>query len=113
MDAKSVWYMNSSRSGRAGLAVRDAKALPSHRQAIMGDTQMVALSVNGTIHDVDVDPGTDLLWVLRDHVGLTGTKYGCGIKRCGACTVHVDGAPVRSCSIPLSEAAGKTITTIE
>ena len=74
---------------------------------------MVALSVNGKIHDVNVDPGTDLLWVLRDYVGLTGTKYGCGIKRCGACTVHVDGVAVRSCSVPLSEVAGKQITTIE
>jgi isoquinoline 1-oxidoreductase alpha subunit len=74
---------------------------------------MVALSVNGKIHEVNVDPDTDLLWVLRDHVGLTGTKYGCGIKRCGACTVHVDGAAVRSCSVPLSGVAGKQITTIE
>ena len=74
---------------------------------------MVALSVNGTIHEVNVDPDTDLLWVLRDHIGLTGTKYGCGIKRCGACTVHVDGVAVRSCSVPLSEVAGKQITTIE
>ncbi|MSO68519.1 MAG: (2Fe-2S)-binding protein [Pseudolabrys sp.] len=74
---------------------------------------MVALNVNGKIHDVNVDPGTDLLWVLRDHIGLTGTKYGCGIKRCGACTVHVDGAAVRSCSVPLSEVTGKQITTIE
>src|SRR5258706_3011466 len=74
---------------------------------------MVALSVNGTIHEVNVDPDTDLLWVLRDHIGLTGTKYGCGIKRCGACTVHVDGAAVRSCSVPLSGVAGKQITTIE
>ena len=74
---------------------------------------MVALNVNGKIHDVNVDPGTDLLWVLRDYVGLTGTKYGCGIKRCGACTVHVDSVAVRSCSVPLSEVAGKQITTIE
>src|SRR5258708_25890889 len=74
---------------------------------------MVALSVNGTIHEVNVDPDTDLLWALRDHIGLTGTKYGCGIKRCGACTVHVDGAAVRSCSVPLSGVAGKQITTIE
>lgn len=74
---------------------------------------MVALNVNGKIHDVNVDPGTDLLWVLRDHIGLTGTKYGCGIKRCGACMVHVDGAAVRSCSVPLSEVTGKQITTIE
>ena len=78
-----------------------------------GGSLMVALNVNGKIHDVNVDPGTDLLWVLRDHIGLTGTKYGCGIKRCGACTVHVDGAAVRSCSVPLSEVTGKQITTIE
>jgi len=74
---------------------------------------MIALSVNGTIHDVNADPATDLLWVLRDHLGLTGTKYGCGIKRCGACTVHVDGVAVRSCSVPLSLVVGKQITTIE
>jgi len=74
---------------------------------------MVALNVNGKTHDVNADPNTDLLWVLRDYVGLTGTKYGCGIKRCGACTVHVDGVAVRSCSVPLSEVVGKRITTIE
>jgi isoquinoline 1-oxidoreductase subunit alpha len=74
---------------------------------------MAALSVNGKVHDVNIDPGTDLLWVLRDHIGLTGTKYGCGIKRCGACTVHVNGVAVRSCSVPLSEVVGKQITTIE
>lgn len=74
---------------------------------------MVSLSVNGTVHDVSADLDTDLLWVLRDYVGLTGTKYGCGIKRCGACTVHIDGIAKRSCSIPLSEAAGKRVTTIE
>ena len=74
---------------------------------------MVALSVNGKTYDVNADPNTDLLWVLRDYVGLTGTKYGCGIKRCGACTVHVDGVAVRSCSVPLSEVVGKQVTTIE
>jgi isoquinoline 1-oxidoreductase subunit alpha len=74
---------------------------------------MAALSVNGKTHDVNVDPATDLLWVLRDHLGLTGTKYGCGIKRCGACTVHVDGVAVRSCSVPLSLVESKQITTIE
>ena len=74
---------------------------------------MVALSVNGKTHDVNADPNTDLLWVLRDYVGLTGTKYGCGIAQCGACTVHVDGVAVRSCSLPLSAAEGKQITTIE
>src|SRR5262249_31227164 len=82
-------------------------------KALMGGSLMAALSVNGKTHDVNVDPATDLLWVLRDHLGLTGTKYGCGIKRCGACTVHVDDAAVRSCSVPLSGVAGKQITTIE
>jgi isoquinoline 1-oxidoreductase alpha subunit len=74
---------------------------------------MAALSVNGKTHQVDVDPNTPLLWVLREQVGLTGTKYGCGIAQCGACTVHVDGVAMRSCSVPLSAVAGKQITTIE
>jgi isoquinoline 1-oxidoreductase subunit alpha len=71
------------------------------------------LSINGKTHDVDVDPSTPLLWVIREQVGLTGTKYGCGIAQCGACTVHVDGAPVRACAMPASAVAGKKITTIE
>jgi isoquinoline 1-oxidoreductase alpha subunit len=71
------------------------------------------LSVNGKTYDVDVEPDTPLLWAIRENVGLTGTKYGCGVAQCGACTVHVDGKPVRSCSLPASEAAGKKITTIE
>lgn len=70
-------------------------------------------TVNGKQHSLDVDPSTPLLWVLRDHLQLVGTKYGCGMAQCGACTVHLDGAPVRSCSTPLSAAAGKTVTTIE
>jgi isoquinoline 1-oxidoreductase subunit alpha len=74
---------------------------------------MVRLTVNGKAHDVDVDPSTPLLWALREQVGLTGTKYGCGIAQCGACTVHIDGAAVRSCALPASEAVGKQITTIE
>ena len=74
---------------------------------------MTRLAVNGTQHDVDVDPDTPLLWVLRETVGLTGTKYGCGIAQCGACTVHIDGEAMRSCSLPLSAVAGKQITTIE
>jgi isoquinoline 1-oxidoreductase alpha subunit len=74
---------------------------------------MVALTVNGQSYQADVDPRTPLLWVLRDTVGLTGTKYGCGIAQCGACTVHVDGAATRSCSVPVSSVAGKQITTIE
>ena len=74
---------------------------------------MIRLIINGKTHDVDVDPNTPLLWAIREQVGLTGTKYGCGIAQCGACTVHIDGAPVRSCSFPVSAAAGKKITTIE
>jgi isoquinoline 1-oxidoreductase alpha subunit len=74
---------------------------------------MAALNVNGRTHQVDVDPSTPLLWVLRERVGLTGTKYGCGIAQCGACTVHVDGAAMRSCSVPVSAVEGKQITTIE
>ena len=74
---------------------------------------MVALTINGQSHNVDVDPTTPLLWVIREQVGLTGTKYGCGIAQCGACTVHIDGVATRSCSLPVSDAAGKKITTIE
>ena len=74
---------------------------------------MPHLTVNGKSHDIDVDPSTPLLWVLREQVGLTGTKYGCGIAQCGACTVHLDRVAVRSCSLPVSEVEGKPITTIE
>ena len=74
---------------------------------------MARLTINGTSHVVDVEPNTPLLWVIREQVGLTGTKYGCGVAQCGACTVHVDGAAVRSCSVPVSAAEGKKITTIE
>jgi len=74
---------------------------------------MVALNVNGKSTRVDADPDTPLLWVLRDTLQLTGTKYGCGMALCGACTVHLDGQPVRSCSIPVSAVAGKKIVTIE
>jgi isoquinoline 1-oxidoreductase subunit alpha len=74
---------------------------------------MVRLTVNGKGYDVDADPSTPLLWAIREQVGLTGTKYGCGIAQCGACTVHLDGAAVRSCSLPVSEAVGKQVTTIE
>src|SRR5574341_353087 len=74
---------------------------------------MVRLSINGKTHNVDVDPNTPLLWVIREQVGLTGTKYGCGIAQCGACTVHINGEAVRSCSTPASAAVGKKVTTIE
>jgi isoquinoline 1-oxidoreductase alpha subunit len=78
-----------------------------------GGNLMARLTVNGQSHDLDVAPDTPLLWVIRDHVGLTGTKYGCGIAQCGACTVHIDGEAVRSCSLPVSAVEGKAITTIE
>ncbi len=71
------------------------------------------LLINQKTYTVDVDPRMPLLWAIRDVVGLTGTKYGCGIAQCGACTVHLEGTPVRSCSLPVSAAAGKNITTIE
>jgi isoquinoline 1-oxidoreductase subunit alpha len=74
---------------------------------------MTTLTINGQARTVSAAPETPLLWVLREHLDLTGTKYGCGVAACGACTVHVDGQPVRSCSLPLSAAAGKKITTIE
>ena len=74
---------------------------------------MVALNVNGRTYQADVDPRTPLLWVLREAVGLTGTKYGCGIAQCGACTVHIDGVATRSCSVPVSAVEGSAITTIE
>jgi isoquinoline 1-oxidoreductase alpha subunit len=74
---------------------------------------MISLSINGQTHNADVEDSTPLLWVLRDTLGMTGTKYGCGIAQCGACTVHVDGVAMRSCSIPVSAVAGRQITTIE
>ena len=75
---------------------------------------MAKLNVNGRVHDVSAEPDTPLLWVLREQVGLTGTKYGCGVAQCGACTVHIDGAPVRSCALPLAAVqATQKITTIE
>src|SRR5258708_33171049 len=74
---------------------------------------MISLSINGQSHNADVEDSTPLLWVLRDTIGMTGTKYGCGIAQCGACTVHIDGVAMRSCSVPVSAAAGKKITTIE
>jgi isoquinoline 1-oxidoreductase subunit alpha len=74
---------------------------------------MAKLSINGQTVDIDVEPDTPLLWAIRENIGLTGTKYGCGIAQCGACTVHFDGAAVRSCGVQVSEAVGKEITTIE
>ena len=74
---------------------------------------MITLNVNGQTHNVEVDPSTPLLWVLRDKLAMTGTKFGCGIAQCGACTVHVDGAPLRSCQLPVGSLEGRAVTTIE
>jgi isoquinoline 1-oxidoreductase alpha subunit len=74
---------------------------------------MVRLTINGRTTELDVDPNTPLLWAIREQVGLTGTKYGCGIAQCGSCTVHIDGKAVRSCAVPVAGAVGKQITTIE
>ena len=74
---------------------------------------MIELSINGKSHAVDVEPDTPLLWVLRDTIGLTGTKYGCGIAQCGACTVHIDGVATRSCQVPVGSLGAGKVTTIE
>jgi len=74
---------------------------------------MVTLKVNGETHTLDIEPDMPLLWAIRDEIGLTGTKFGCGIAQCGACTVHIDGVAMRSCSVTAANAAGKEITTIE
>src|SRR5438445_11569732 len=78
-----------------------------------GATKVITLNVNRRQYSVDVDPATPLLWVIRENIGLAGTKYGCGMAQCGACTVHIDGEAVRSCVTPVSRAAGKIVTTIE
>ena len=74
---------------------------------------MVTIAVNGTQHQLDIEPDTPLLWALRDVIGLTGTKYSCGIAQCGVCTVHINGQPIRSCSVPIASVDGASITTIE
>jgi isoquinoline 1-oxidoreductase alpha subunit len=74
---------------------------------------MARLTINGVAREIDVEPDTPLLWAIREQAGLTGTKYGCGVAQCGACTVHIDGEAVRSCALPVSAAEGKQITTIE
>ena len=73
----------------------------------------LALKINGKVHSVDIDPDTPLLWAIRDSAGLTGTKYGCGVAQCGACTVYIDGQAVRSCSLPVSAVGASEVTTIE
>lgn len=74
---------------------------------------MITLHINGQAHELDIDPATPLLWAIRERTGLTGTKFGCGIAQCGACTVHLNGEPIRACVTPVQVAAGQQITTIE
>jgi isoquinoline 1-oxidoreductase subunit alpha len=97
---------------------RDVRRYSGHENSVLrsvdeGEQLMARLNVNGKTYDVDVGPDTPLLWAIRENIGLTGTKYGCGIAQCGACTVHIDGVPTRSCSFPASAAEGKQIVTIE
>jgi isoquinoline 1-oxidoreductase subunit alpha len=80
---------------------------------LVNGISMTTITVNNQVVNVDAEPDTPLLWVLRDHLGMTGTKFGCGMALCGACTVHINGAATRSCVLPLSAVAGKSITTIE
>ena len=75
--------------------------------------KIFSISINGKTHEVNADPSTPMLWVLRDHLDMTGTKFGCGIAKCGACTVHLDGVAVRSCQLPLAAIDGQEVTTIE
>src|SRR6187401_316741 len=96
-------------AARCKVAIRSGQPVTQSKDEHMS----VTLSINGTTRTADVDPDTPLLWVLRDSLGLPGTKYGCGMALCGACTVHIDGEPVRSCSTPISAVVGKNVTTIE
>src|ERR1700744_6515459 len=93
------------------------QALPNYDKntlvAVLGQDMTIRLTVNGVNHDLDVEPDAPLLWVIRDEIGLTGTKFGCGIAQCGACTVHVNGDAQRSCVTPVSSVVGAEITTIE
>src|ERR1700742_3602061 len=90
-----------------------ARRRPSAVRVCATGFPMISFKVNGRPYQLDIEPETPLLWVIRDEIGLTGTKFGCGIAQCGACTVHVDGEAVRSCSMQVSDAAGKEVTTIE
>jgi isoquinoline 1-oxidoreductase subunit alpha len=100
--------------GTAGIAQSYQKSETAEPQGILREVDMeFTLNVNGSSHTVEVDEDTPLLWVLRDNLGLTGTKFGCGIAQCGACTVFLDGQPLRSCTLPISRIGGAEVTTIE
>jgi isoquinoline 1-oxidoreductase alpha subunit len=103
----------SVQADTAGDARNHYGHLKAGREIFQERFMSIALNVNGQPCAVDADPNTPLLWVIRDDLGLTGTKYGCGIAQCGACTVHVDGEPVRSCSAPVSAMTGRKVVTIE
>jgi aerobic-type carbon monoxide dehydrogenase small subunit (CoxS/CutS family) len=101
-------------SEAAGRAITTVEGLsPDVAAPRRMDVTSISMAVNGQMRTIDVDPDMPLLWVLRDILGLTGTKYGCGIGACGTCTVHVDGEAIRSCAVPVSQVAGRAITTIE
>jgi aerobic-type carbon monoxide dehydrogenase small subunit (CoxS/CutS family) len=103
---------DAARDSREGIGARFGKRAPiSFIECEWWS--MVSIKVNGERHDLDVTPDTPLLWVIRDELGMTGTKFGCGVAQCGACTVHVDGVATRSCVLPVSAVAGKQIHTIE
>jgi isoquinoline 1-oxidoreductase alpha subunit len=87
--------------------------LAPEKNLIAEERRMLRLTINDKSHDVDVEPDTPLMWVIRDTIGMTGTKYGCGIAQCGACTVHIDGEATRSCAVLVGDVAGKKVTTIE
>ncbi len=101
------------------IGLDDAQALaycnyfPTPAHIVDQQDTMITLTINGKRHDIDVDPSTPLLWVIREQTGLTGTKFGCGIAQCGACTVHLNGSPIRSCVTPVQVAANQSVTTIE
>jgi isoquinoline 1-oxidoreductase alpha subunit len=100
-------------SKRRASGQRDYAARTANEACIGSLAVAISLKVNETMHSVDVDDDTPLLWVLRDVLGLTGTKFGCGMALCGACTVHVDGVPVRSCVTPVASVGNRAVTTIE
>src|SRR5215475_11384632 len=99
-----------SHSRRQAAAFKAGRAIDPRRKR---SQRMIVLTVNGQRHELDIEPETPLLWVLRDELGLTGTKYGCGIAQCGACTVHLGGTATRSCSVAVSDADNQEIVTIE
>jgi aerobic-type carbon monoxide dehydrogenase small subunit (CoxS/CutS family) len=111
--AQAPWRLWPQRRVQAGAVQRVALCKQASATITTGALKMLKLKINGAEHRIDVAPDTPLLWVIRENLGLTGTKFGCGAAQCGACTVLLDGAPIRSCVTPASAAAGSDITTIE